>query len=898
LEIRKFWAKKNNEGIYHPLIFHSIDVGNTVSEIWANVLTSEYKNRIAKRFGLSEEDMMCFFSFWAAIHDFGKLSPAFQKQDETKKSELERLGYDFLLGGSAFHSFITSKLLFELLKESYVDTENKDFISLFTRILGGHHGIFPVASDLLKMGCRELGGSKKWNKSRRVFFDILVKIFKPPDLSKVKDYLNASEAMFLAGLITVSDWIASNQEYFPYIGESIDINEYFNISKERAKEALKKSGWLPISIQSERPKEFNYLFENKFPTKLQEDIISIFNSDNLPVFLLLEWPMGEGKTEAAFWAASQWFVREGLKGIYVALPTRATSDQMWNRTGNFLQNLLPEVKVDVALVHGLSEFIQEEIGKMSLDYLETESEEIGQITQDVESWFSDKKRALLKQFGVGTIDQAILSVLQVRHFFVRLFGLAGKTVILDEVHAYDTYTTDLMKRLIEWLSTLDCRVVLLSATLPSNKRMELINAYIGEEKAIDIKDLPYPSTIAVYNKDEIKKMHKPATENYQLKIGWIQGPEPNIVNLLKEELSKNGCAVVIMNTIGRAQKTFRRLKENLPKNIDIHLLHSRFPYEDRYIVEKKILEMYGPLDKSRRPARSILVATQVVEQSMDLDFDVMISDLAPMDLLLQRAGRLHRHDRGKRIHERRLWIIEPDIDDNGVPKVKQVAFVYEDFIVLKTFYELKKRDCIEIPGDVSELINLVYNDKIVGDGEFQNAVEKAKKKMCEGKNGDLYRAKSVEIPSPRENLKVLREKYKLLIEDDPEAHKSLRAATRLGEQTIQIICLREERKSEIELYNKIMNSQITLKNIPKLEVNNLLKRSCSVSVSNFIVKVLKEWDFSKSPLRKIGVLRYHIPLLFKNGINNYFDGFSLVLDVEMGLDVINCTTKKGDSLKI
>src|SRR5207248_6281763 len=98
-----------------------------------------------------------------------------------------------------------------------------------------------------------------------------------------------------------------------------------------------------------------------------------------------------------------------------------------------------------------------------------------------EEWFArNKKQALLAPFGVGTIDQALLAVLQTRHVFVRLFGLAGKCVVLDEVHAYDAYMTTLMERLLRWLAALGCPVMLLSATLPRDKRVKLLRAYAGD----------------------------------------------------------------------------------------------------------------------------------------------------------------------------------------------------------------------------------------------------------------------------------------------------------------------------------------------------------------------------------------------------------------------------------
>lgn len=890
MDIRKFWAKTGKEGGYHPHICHSIDVGNVVQAIWQNVFTEKYRKKLADRLGFGVDEAGRWLALWASLHDLGKLSPAFQRKNDAKKKELESDSFVFNNSSDAPHNYITAKVLGEMLVEGIAsdDVKIKKQSKLFARIPGGHHGTFPTSNDLGKIPTNVVG-DKRWQKSREEVIATLSRLFNPPqDLLPING-LGSGEAVFIAGLMVVADWIASNEDYqffkgFPYSRGDFDIDEYFNTSTDNALKALKESRWLPIS-EPEPLENFSELIGGKIPRYLQEDVVKIFDKDELPEFLLLEWPTGEGKTESAFWATAHWLASEGQKGIYVALPTRATSDQMWQRTGDFLKVLFPEIDVEIALVHGLSQLAQAEQYKANMpDY---EQEDGGSIyhQQDVESWFSDKKRALLQPFGVGTIDQALFSVLQVRHFFLRLFGLAGKTVILDEVHAYDTYTTDLMLRLIEWLSALGSRVVLLSATLPSNKRQELIEAYTGEE--VDLGEFEYPATIAIYG-SQAKIMHQSPSPIPPLDIDWIEGPKPELVDLLSGELTEKGCAAVIMNTVRRAQETYEDLKENLPREIDVQLLHSRFPYEDRKNIEDQLLMMYGPPEKANRPTKSVLVATQVIEQSMDLDFDVMVSDLAPIDLLLQRAGRLHRHDRGERQYDRKLWIIEPEVV-GGVPREKQkesmYKYVYEEYIILKTWGELRRRKSIVIPDDVSELIDAVYGDEIDAEDGLEDVIREAKEKFEKSIQKDEQYSLNVKVVSPTKGLKVLRMDNKRLWEDDPEAHKTLRAATRKGDPSLQLICLRAEKENEKELYDEISASDSPIGKMPTENINRLLNRSCSVSLSRFVSVVLDEWDFSGSPLRKIGVLRFHIPLLFEDGVNDFFRGCCLRLDENLGLSV-------------
>ncbi|RLC41270.1 MAG: hypothetical protein DRH51_03565 [Candidatus Coatesbacteria bacterium] len=879
MDIRKFWGKKskNKDSNYHPLIFHSIDVGNIALMLWQNVFSDRYRARIAKKLGINEDKLGCWVAFWASLHDLGKVSPTFQRMDERKKCELKKCGYDFpLLSVGKRHEVLTEYIL----TSEVLTGRHNALLEVLSKILGAHHGIYHSQGDKRDINCRHLGNNEGWKCSRKEFYNMLLNLFKPPDISNIQEPLNPGDIVFLTGLVTVADWIASNEDYFPFTSEEKDVNEYFKESQETAEDALTKSGWLPRYKLKNKPESFQGIFDFKVPRDLQKGIINIFNDNGLPDFLLLEWPTGEGKTEASFWATANWLVENTQQGLYVALPTRATSDQMWKRTGKFLKKLFPDMNIKVGLIHGLSQLVMEE--SKNINFVD-EGDEVINTLCDIESWFYSKKKALLQQFGVGTIDQALFGVLQVKHFYLRLFGLAGKTVILDEVHAYDTYTTDLMVRLIEWLSALDTRVILLSATLPSDKRKELICAYAGRE--IDIDNIPYPASIALYG-DEIKKISKKVSKQNQYKLGidWIKGPNPDLSKFINQELKEGGCAVVILNSIKRAQETYKQLKGNLQDGIEVQLLHSRFPYEDRKNIEDGLLRKYGPPNEEQeRPQKSVLVSTQVVEQSMDLDFDVMISDIAPIDLLLQRAGRLHRHDRGERKHDRKLWIIEPEIVD-GIPKVEQNAYVYREnkYIVLKTWRILKERENknnISIPDDIPSLINSVYCNNIDIDDELKESY----KMMLKNKKEDEQQSLNFKIPPPYKPSNYILNINNYYCDDDPTIHKTLKAATRKGDNTIQIICLRSEVDEEKKLYDEIMNNHNPSEKLPERIVKKLLKRTCSVSSGDLILRILREWSFRESPLRKTGVIRYHIPLLFEKGINENFSGYRLLLNDDLGL---------------
>ena len=257
------------------------------------------------------------------------------------------------------------------------------------------------------------------------------------------------------------------------------------------------------------------------------------------------------------------------------------------------------------------------------------------------SYFSHRKRALLSEYGVGTVDQALLSVLNIKHQFVRLWGLGNRVVVLDEVHAYDTYTGTLIESLVRWLHALGSSVIVMSATLPANKRTALLEAF----GAKDIPEQTYPRITRVLN-GKADAVHVPASAKKQIRLERISQDDTSVRDKLLELTRERGCVACIVNTVDRAQRLYTALKDNT-QGVPVMLFHARYPVTDRQRRELECLQAFskdGSRANPNRPKRMILIATQVVEQSLDLDFDAMISDLAPVDLLLQRAGRLHRHE--------------------------------------------------------------------------------------------------------------------------------------------------------------------------------------------------------------------------------------------------------------
>lgn len=794
-----FWAKLGVETWpekYHPVICHLIDVGQVARALW-RVQRSPIRKQITSQLGLENNENAAgrWLAFWIGAHDIGKVTPCFQFQGKTDELK-RRLGTAcFNVGtGNKHHSDTGTKILRDELVIGGVGWPKLDggVANRVAVAVGGHHGVFRTNWDMIT---GELG-DQHWAAARREILQELARRFEIANLPapSLTDNGDQSVWMYFAGLTSVADWIGSNVEFFPPVGnkntpdEGIKLDEYFLQSGEAASKALDTLGWCGRPQATGKAVSFSAATGISTPRGLQEKIISLAQEMKKPQLIIVEAPMGEGKTEAAWYVARCWDDYGGA-GTYVALPTMATSNQMFDRVQKFL-GTEGEGKKNLMLQHGKAS-LNDRFAK--LKYAAWVYDEEKQPAAVVaEGWFAaNKKHGLLAPYGVGTIDQALLAVLQTKHVFVRLFGLAGKCVILDEVHAYDAYMTTLMERLLRWLAALGCPVVLLSATLPVDKRTKLLKAYAGD-------DTPEPESVAYPRVTSVAPGEKPRVTHVEadpkraktIRLKWVE--DRDLVGKVMESVANGGCAAVIRNTVGLAQKTYECLRDAVKgSDIVVELFHARFPFGRRKTIEDAVLAKYGKGPDGNaanpiRPKKAILVATQVIEQSLDLDFDVMFTDVAPVDLVLQRAGRLHRHERGER-GDAELWLIEPEKDQNAVPKFGDSEYVYARFVLLKSFIAIRDRNTVKLPGDLERLVEQIYgNETPAVDKDYADALANSKQEMLEEQRVQRVMAKSVTIYRP-DDEDLLNQPSAQLQEDDPEAHRKIQAATRDTEPTIQLI---------------------------------------------------------------------------------------------------------------
>jgi CRISPR-associated endonuclease/helicase Cas3 len=719
---RSLWAKSSKVGhLGHPVIAHLLDVAASAEAI-LKLEPDSTRQRYAEDFGLPQEQAIPLVLALIALHDIGKVSPAFQQKWPQGWANLiaAEPRFDWKTTGrmppttppeDVSHSLISQSVLPGLLALQNIGRSVAEGIA---DAVGCHHGFRAISLEKARQK-REVG-TDIWDEARKELFGA---VFHALGVTATPTVQRLSPAAFmrLAGLTSFADWIGSS--FYPELkfdGFEENLAGYWEASRAWARTRLKQLGWTKRKtlMAEAKPLEvvFYYLVRKSgksfVPRPLQTEIKHLVDDGDKPTLLLVEAAMGEGKTEAALYAYLRLQAQNQHRGLYIALPTMATGNQMFERTASFLteHGKGREVKLDLQLIHGatqLNRLFQELQGKLQPN---TEAEADLLEAVEARQYFTHRKHALLSEYGVGTIDQALLTVLNIKWQFVRLWGLGNRVVVIDEVHAYDTYTSELILTLVRWLHALGSSVILMSATLPKEKRRQIIESYGGQNLDTD----HYPRIYKVAGGEtRLVKFEGDPSRKVSVKLQPLDSSLEAIVGLLEQKLADGGCAVCIVNTVDRAQSLYQRLERLNPM-----LFHARFPAEDRADLETKVKELFGDeatLENGRRPQRAVLVATQVVEQSLDLDFDMMVSDLAPVDLLFQRAGRLWRHKREKRpLSEPVLYVAGLQHPDE-LPDLRTHFWdkVYAPFILYKTWEALRKLEQITLPADIDPLVQRVYD---------------------------------------------------------------------------------------------------------------------------------------------------------------------------------------------
>lgn len=884
-----------------PAICHMIDVGVVAQSL---IETS----RISLNINSQTPHFASWIAFIVALHDFGKLTPGFQRKcinPKSENSEFVKTVCQPLLTKIKDMGliFATSKELeetdhgrstFELLPKVLIERFNcsDEVADGLSRSIGGHHGEFHKKNPWQHQKDK---GDSSWEMCRSMFIDLLLQTFELENQLFIFSDQNELEAAFLiklAGLTAVADWIASDNTNFPYIGiltEPLDLKKY---KLERINIANRVLNKLHISqspfVKGESKFSDLFPFTPNETQRVANDLGYLQGNKGL---LIIETPMGSGKTEAALSVADRWIRQGKAKGIYYALPTQATGNKMFSRVKKFLVKH-PKLKdTELHLIHAFSD-LQEQYEQIKITSIFAENSDASINAQE---WFTRRKRGLLSPFAVGTIDQALLACLQVRHMFVRMFALSGKVVIIDEVHAYDTFTSEILDRLLTWLAALNSPVIILSATLPAKRRTALLEAYYGND--LNIVSSHYPCITGIDKNQNIRSNTIKIDNQKSFKLqryikdkNWIT----KLIEKLDDKLAIGGCAACILNTVDEAQALYRELQEffkKVPNRPVLILFHARFPLIQRNYIEKEIDELFGPGEleqaNGKRPEKAIVIGTQVLEQSLDVDFDWMLTDLAPIDLILQRSGRMHRHQKNNQnrpihLQQPELYYLEPEINTKK-PDFGVSAKIYEPAILLKTALVLKDREIIRLPDDLQQnsLIEQVYGSLPLDvPDHLTETLEDWWLQARWTERDESLVARTYLLPPPQiwSDGDELLQKLSAHSNDELIPAKA-KSQTRLARPSIILITLHKQ-NGEIFLdpdLKQPFNLDSTLDNY---KTRQLIE--CSISISN------ADWYgfFSKqeAPLnwQKSSVLRYCRLAVFENGtIEN--GGNKLKLSPVLGL---------------
>ncbi|MGK2915909.1 MAG: CRISPR-associated helicase/endonuclease Cas3 [Porticoccaceae bacterium] len=715
-----YWGKADpayaGERKWHPLVYHCLDVA-AVAAVWWDACPA-LRRKFSAALACPPEQMQglrAWILFFVSLHDLGKFDLRFQlKAPEALAAAWRTMekGADHEIPQKEITRFDHGHAGMAWARQEYLAwlARTDDDLSSWSRweswlaAVTGHHGDYcpPLmegldgieADDALIRHDRE---------ARQSFVVTLETLFLHPaglSLQDLPPVCSLPARALLAGFCAVCDWVGSNTDVFKYSTLDPGLSDYYTrrLKKIRSEDLLTQFGLLA--------RTHDYvglavlLNKDERPRGVQTEIDGL---PAIPSLMLIEAPTGSGKTEAALAYAWRLLAMGVADSIVFALPTQATANAMLERVEAFATQAYG--KSNVVLAHGKRQFnegFQQLVERGQRLTAQGREEAAVQCA----AWLaSSRKRVFLGQVGVCTVDQVLLSVLPVRHKFVRGFGLAKSVLIVDEVHAYDAYMHGLLGEVLKNQKACGGSAVLLSATLPARLRAKLLAAW--DSHGPDIA--PYPALWHAIGGETLPKTVMPAHQPPRREVGIEclrladAFPDDALIDRIVAAGESGALVAVVVNLVDDAQRLARLLRERT--QIEVDVFHARYRFVDRQNKEAAVLKHYDR--DATRTAGRILVATQVVEQSLDLDFDWMVTQICPVDLLFQRLGRLHRHARQQRprgYEVPRCTVLTVEGDDYGTHKL-----IYGNARVLwRTESLLMHNDSLIFPEAYRDWIEQVY----------------------------------------------------------------------------------------------------------------------------------------------------------------------------------------------
>ena len=738
-----WWGKAGKAVDCHPLIWHSLDVAAVGSVLLEKHVS--LRTHLARSLDMTDAQLRNWVINFLAIHDVGKYSYRFQnlRRDLCEN----RLGSDIpdreqscrhdQLGFVLWQADVLPLLRGHLGPQESVWTSRRidRYLNQWALIACGHHGQPPKQVNGIIVTDHF---SQKDRDAAKSFSQEVLSLFSGSELTlpefESKKTIESIKKVswLLAGVFTLADWLGSNREYFEFHDRDESLESYWHRALQLAHAAVEISGVLPAVIQPFKGLVSLFpAFVDYELSPLQQLAETIVLNDQ-PRLVICEDVTGAGKTEASLVLAHRLMQCASASGLYFALPTMATANAMFGRAQHMYKSLfLANESASLVLSHSGRDLdhrfkqLLKQTSSTADSMVQPNELDVDTAAASCTAWLADgNKRALLAQVGVGTIDQALQAILMNRHQSLRMFGLFGKVLIVDEVHANDAYMHRLLRKLLEAHAEWGGSAILLSATLPKKMRNELFASYGATYGDLDSADYPLlthaprSGSVCAMPVDTPARVARRVDVDYRTDIATV-------LDTIVEAVDAQRCVVWIRNSVRDARTARSELTERLGAE-SVDLFHARYALGDRLKIENRVMRLFGVHSSAQERAGKVLIATQVVEQSLDLDFDLMVSDLAPIDLLIQRAGRLCRHVRDEAGNRKR-----EEQDDRGVPvlvvygpdpavvesrnwltdTLSVTSYVYPDHAALwLTARELKHRGGWSMPEDARELIETVYDD--------------------------------------------------------------------------------------------------------------------------------------------------------------------------------------------
>ena len=885
----------------------------------------------ADNFVSGKVEARCFMAFVAGIHDIGKAC-----EDFAFKAQLTHPGMGWLCEAMRHEGFpIRSNIsnpfphgqlgaahVRDWLKRTYAaGLRRPKGVGAIASVVGGHHGVNPTSQDnllawkrLAAEATRDSGAGAIWGTTRD---EILAEMARVTGADRylgewVAQRFDDSVLVLVEALTIEADWIASSEDLFPYeIGTS---------TSDRLRRAMKRfdlpSAWRPLECDD----DIEALFRARFPNlrgftarPVQRAVLRAAQDADEAPLIIIEAGMGNGKTEAAQLGGEVLARRFGCGGTFFGLPTMATSNPMFVRQKDWLEQVPCEAGGStITLAHSKAALNETYAQLMpwarGIRGVEQDDER-KQADVSVHSWFLGRKRSVLANHVVGTIDQALFAVLKAKHVVLRHLGLAGKVVIIDEVHAADTYMRVYLSRLLEWLGAYHTPVILMSATLPPAQREELARAYL-KGRGVKNVSVEQPSTeayplVTVVESGTARFIPvETDSDSRQVAVLQLDDDDASLIAELNKRLTEGGCVGIIRNTVKRAQHTYDVLRRVYGD--DVVLVHSRFLAPHRAAREEALV---GELGRSpeRRPQRRVVVGTQVLEQSLDIDFDLLITDLAPADLVLQRIGRLHRHERTRPRPLRDAVCLVTGVNDWAAtpPAIDSDAErIYGRSALLRAAVALfgDRNATVALPSDIPVLVERAYREDLQGPPAWGYALDEADQQQHRAEERARNKARSFLLRAPGNNSNL-----DGLIEaaaSDPAADEARgRAAVRDTEDSPEVIGLVLGEDGQIRLPEGVgKNAGRVLPSIITESDENLAKEAarCTVYLPRalsgpwIIDKVIKELESPPTDIsgwQRSRWLGGQLAIFFDAEGDVSLNGLQLHYDEDRGL-VVNKTIEK------